>query len=248
MKKILVVDDENLMLFSLTAMFKDAEVDVMTAATGHDALQAIGRNRFDLCFLDIHLPDMNGLDIMMQLRTRSRETRIAMMTGGEVTGAMMESIRSNADLLLSKPFDLLQVKTLVDRILTNGRPSCYEEQGASTDDQDSGIQWVAVDVRKQVRRPENKHLAYLAVPSPPAIHAEVRSGQILDVSENGLGLVAACPHETGSVIRFMHGSAWCTGIVRWSARTGVHNEYRTGVWLAAAGSAPDEGQLLTTRQ
>jgi DNA-binding response OmpR family regulator len=77
MKKILAVDDENLALFSLFAMFKDAETDVMTAATGRDALQAIGRNRLDLCFLDIHFPDLNRLDSMMKLRELSPETLIA---------------------------------------------------------------------------------------------------------------------------------------------------------------------------
>ena len=82
LKKILIVDDENLMRYSLTATFKDADADVMSAATGEEALQAIGRNRFDLCFLDIHLPDMNGLDIMRYLHARCRETRIVMMTGG----------------------------------------------------------------------------------------------------------------------------------------------------------------------
>jgi CheY-like chemotaxis protein len=232
MKKILIVDDEKLMLFSLTAMFKDIDCDVMTATTGQEALQAINRNRFDLCFLDIHLPDMNGLDIMRDLRACSRGTRIIMMTGGEVTGSMLDSVRSHADLFLSKPFDLFQIKALVAPMLANGRP-IYSEQRASGD-LDSGILWVAEDARKQPRKPANKHLAYLTIPSSPAIRADVRLGRVFDISESGLGLVTECFHETGSVLKFMHDAAWRTGIVRWTMSTGVDNEYRTGVLLTAA--------------
>ena len=154
------------------------------------------------------------------------------MTGSEVAGSIRESIQSNADLFLSKPFDLFQVKTLAGEILANGRPISYARQGASGD-LDSGILWAAADVRKQLRRPADQQLAYLTIPSSSDIHADVRLGRIFDISESGLGLVTECFHETGSVLKFLHDAAWRTGIVRWTMSNGVDNEYRTGVWLTA---------------
>ncbi len=64
MKKILIVDDEFLINYSLSATFQAKDTEVTTAADGATALKAISENHFDLCFLDIHLPDISGLEIM----------------------------------------------------------------------------------------------------------------------------------------------------------------------------------------
>lgn len=147
MKKILVVDDEYLIRHSLAATFKDGQAAVMTASDGDAALKAINENSFDLCFLDIRLPDSNGLDIMKTLRRRSPCTQIVIMTASVITEEMMKSIQENARLLISKPFDLDHLKALVNRTLTTGNPLCRDEH-AAPEDPGSFVQWIADDMRQ----------------------------------------------------------------------------------------------------
>lgn len=118
MKKLLIVDDEALILQALLKAFRnDGELDVITASNGESALKAISNNRFDLCLLDVHLPDMDGLEIMKHVRKVSPETRIVIITGCDVTDIMMRSIRENAHGLMSKPFELVKIRLLVNRLL-----------------------------------------------------------------------------------------------------------------------------------
>jgi len=74
MFKILVVDDENLIRYSLSATFRDPAFAVRTAASGREALDAIREEIFDVCILDLHLPDMSGIDILQVLRAAAAES------------------------------------------------------------------------------------------------------------------------------------------------------------------------------
>ncbi len=129
-KKILIVDDESLILYSLSMMLRGDGREVKTASNGRDALQEISNHRYDICFLDIHLPDMNGLDIMKIVKEVSPATNVIIMTGGEITHTMMKSIRENARLFMAKPFEMGQVTAIVDQLLAQGEPLNREESKA----------------------------------------------------------------------------------------------------------------------
>jgi DNA-binding response OmpR family regulator len=123
MKKILIVDDEFLIRYSLSHALINGDREISTASNGRDALKELGEHCYDLCLLDLHLPDMNGLDIMKELRKASPGTRIIIITGSVITEAMMHSIQENADLLIPKPFDLDEVKASADQLLTEAGPA-----------------------------------------------------------------------------------------------------------------------------
>lgn len=130
MKKILIVDDEFLILYSLSMTLRRDDREVKTVANGKDALKELGNRRYDLCFLDVRLPDMNGLDIMRTVKKISPTTKIIIMTASEITSAMMESIQESAQLLMSKPFDLFRVTAYVDQLLAPGEP--FARDGCKT--------------------------------------------------------------------------------------------------------------------
>ncbi|HEY6011096.1 MAG TPA: response regulator [Nitrospirota bacterium] len=123
MKKILIVDDETLILYSLSKTLFDQDREIVTASTGKDALREIHDRAYDLCLLDLHLPDMSGLDIMKTLREVSPNTKIMIITGSMITESMMQSIQENAHLLITKPFDLDEVMTFADQLLTQTGPA-----------------------------------------------------------------------------------------------------------------------------
>ena len=116
MARILLVDDENLILYSLSAALRHDGSQVTTAANGKDALNEIQRSLFDICFLDIHLPDANGFDLMKIVREVSPATRIILMTATDLDDAQMNYLRHNDGHFLPKPFDLEEVRSIVKRI------------------------------------------------------------------------------------------------------------------------------------
>jgi DNA-binding NtrC family response regulator len=128
MKKILIVDDEALILYSLSMMLDNNDREVTTVASGRAALKEINNHHYDLCLLDVHLPDMNGLDIMKIIKVVSPTTRIIIMTASEIAYTKMQLIRENAHYFMPKPFDLFQVNACVDNLLSQGTPCFSVEQ------------------------------------------------------------------------------------------------------------------------
>jgi DNA-binding response OmpR family regulator len=135
MKNILIVDDEFLIRYSLSQTLIGDDREVITASNGREALLEVQGRCIDLCLLDLHLPDMNGLDIMRKLRDISPATKIIIITGSVITDAMMKSIQENAHLLLTKPFDIDEVKAFVDRLLVHTGPGCAVETTALLDNE-----------------------------------------------------------------------------------------------------------------
>lgn len=135
MKKILIVDDEFLILYALSKTLVGDDREIITASNGKDALREIGDRCYDLCLLDLHLPDMNGLDIMKKLREVSPATKIIIITGSVITDVMMKSIQENAHLLLPKPFDVDQVKAFANQMLSLPGPTALAGSTALVDNE-----------------------------------------------------------------------------------------------------------------
>jgi CheY-like chemotaxis protein len=116
MARILVVDDENLIVYSLSVALRNDGSQVTAVTNGKDALSEIQRSLFDICFLDIHLPDANGFDLMKIVREISPATRIILMTAIDLDDAQMNDLRHHNGHYLPKPFDLEEVRSIVKGI------------------------------------------------------------------------------------------------------------------------------------
>ena len=117
MKRVLIVDDERLMLYGLSRYLSNDHTEIKTSETGKDALKEITSGFYDLCILDIHLPDTSGLDVMKEIRKISPETKVVIMTAHEITDDMKQEIKNNAYQFLSKPFDISQIKAVSETAL-----------------------------------------------------------------------------------------------------------------------------------
>jgi DNA-binding NtrC family response regulator len=119
MTNILLVDDEYLILYSLSKTLKHGDTDVTTATNGKDALREIGRAFYDICFLDVQLPDSNGLELMKIFRELSPATSIIIMTAGLLSDEQQRSLRSQGCHFVPKPFDIDKVQALVSEITSH---------------------------------------------------------------------------------------------------------------------------------
>lgn len=117
MKRILIVDDESLLLQGLGKALRNDATEVITVETGEAALKEVASSEFQLCFLDVFLPGMNGTEVLKKIASLSPKTKVIMMTAGSINNAMKETIEKIAYMFITKPFDLLQVKMLAKRII-----------------------------------------------------------------------------------------------------------------------------------
>jgi CheY-like chemotaxis protein len=229
MKKILIVDDEYLIRYSLSATFTSTNAEVITAADGKAALKAINENRIDLCILDIHLPDMDGLEIMKILGQTSPWTKITIMTGSEISETMMRVIQENAVLLIAKPFDLDRLRAFVEQILTTGRIGYSDESRALRDDVDSFVRWFADGARKHKRIPITRKINFFAPPYRDKKPTDVLTADILDISEGGMCIRTDCRLDPGHILKLYNAQIQCEGVVRWSTRSDAAEAHHAGI-------------------
>jgi DNA-binding NtrC family response regulator len=116
MKRILVVDDELLLLQGFDKALQTGVTEVTTVKTGEEALSEIASSHFHLCFLDVFLPGMDGTEVLKKITAMSPKTKVIVMTAGIINDSMTETIEKNAHMFITKPFDLLQVKMLAKSI------------------------------------------------------------------------------------------------------------------------------------
>ena len=112
--RILVVDSEPLILWGISRFFKTRAV-VKTVASVEEALDEIGVQHYDLCFLEVILADVKSLDAMKLINERSPNTKMAIMSwifGDEV---MKGQIVDLAYAFIEKPFELSHIMEVAER-------------------------------------------------------------------------------------------------------------------------------------
>jgi DNA-binding NtrC family response regulator len=118
-RRLLIVDDEPLILEVLTEHFKSS-YDVETALNGADALGAILRSRPDVVMLDINMPRMNGVEVLKDIKQIDESIAVIMVTANEQVAMAAEALRNGAFGYVPKPFDFRyldhMVATILDRL------------------------------------------------------------------------------------------------------------------------------------
>ena len=116
--KILVVDDNEDFRELLTESLQDEGYHVDSAKDAHEAIKKVHANPFTIIFLDIILPNMNGVATHKAIKKISPECIVIMMTGYSVKALVDEAVQDGAYTCMYKPFGLDDVLKLIDEILT----------------------------------------------------------------------------------------------------------------------------------
>ncbi len=103
MMRVAVIDDESTAREMIRRILGRADYRVDSFATGGAFLDAMERHPFDIVFLDLQLPDMNGLDILTHIKNLHRETEVIIVTGHGSIGNAVEATKKGAFHYLSKP-------------------------------------------------------------------------------------------------------------------------------------------------
>ena len=115
---ILVVDDHPIMREVICQILEDAGHDVRSAGEGREAIRTLSAARFDLLVTDIVMPEMDGIELIGEVRRRYPEMRIIAMSGGSERFPMKDGLaiaqRIGAGATLNKPFGADQLLNAVD--------------------------------------------------------------------------------------------------------------------------------------
>ena len=115
--KVLIVDDEALVRWSLRERLIAEDYDVLEAGLASEALERLSTTEIDLVLLDFKLPDGDGLTILKRVKELSQETQVIMMTAFSTVENAVEAMKLGAYHYVNKPFNLDEVVMLVEKAL-----------------------------------------------------------------------------------------------------------------------------------
>lgn len=118
--RALVVDDSAAVRTQIVEALRKAGVDSVTAASGEEALAKLKAERFELVFLDIVMPGIDGLEACRQIRsgTGGADVTIIMLTGQSAPSTRVQGALSGCDAFLTKPIDLKGFYAAIDKAVS----------------------------------------------------------------------------------------------------------------------------------
>ena len=119
--RILIADDEDSLRWVLEKGLKQAAYDVTGVSDGDSAVRAFEAEPFDLAFLDVRMPGMDGLTALKRLREIRPAAQVIVMTAHGTMDTAIQAMQKGAYDYLTKPFDLDEVMLLTERALAAAR-------------------------------------------------------------------------------------------------------------------------------
>lgn len=214
-KKILVVDDDELILYGLAKALQSEGVIVTTAGAASEAILKLSACSYDLCLLDVHLPDFSGMMLMKMVKDICPNMKIIIMTASYIDDRSLgenikEAISNEACHFITKPFDLHELKGIVVQAL-------HADDGFHTGFRFNGDSLFERKARQKNRRPFSEEIPYSM-----SVIENGEGGRLqllaraIDVSEHGVGFLTDYPLRPSQVVSFEHDDLRRTGLVAWS--------------------------------
>ena len=121
--KILIVDDNYLMRTLLRGILRSEDYPTVSEArNGIVALDSIAKDKPDIVFLDVIMPEMDGIETLQNIKERYPDIAVIMITGNPSKENVEESIQSGASGFIVKPFNSAKVLNTLDRAWQSRKP------------------------------------------------------------------------------------------------------------------------------
>lgn len=231
---ILVVDDESTITDALQLLLSDNGYDVIVASTAKEAETLLARRWFDLVFLDLCLPDGDGIDLLKHIKHTAPEVEVVLMTAHGSLEITIEAIKRGAFYYVEKPFAFEQVLLLAERALQFKQIKAESRQKSTRaqDRDDFGI------VGNNMKLRQVRTIIRTAAPSDASVLIEGESG-------TGKEMIATALHHQSERSERPFMRINCAAIpstlieselfgYRKGSFTGAHND-RRGLLEATAG-------------
>ena len=127
MKKILVVDDEKLIVKGIKFSLMQDDMEVDCAYDGEEALEMAKKTEYDVVLLDVMLPKMDGFEVCQLIREFSNMPIIMLTAKGDDMDKIL-GLEYGADDYITKPFNILEVKARIKAIMRRSSRKVVEEE------------------------------------------------------------------------------------------------------------------------
>ncbi len=117
--KILVVDDDAIVIRSCTRILESEGYEVSTVPGADEALEILKMNAFDLLLVDMKMPKRDGLFLMKEIRKDFPDVPVIVMSGYSTQETVAAALRSGATQFISKPFRPDELLKIVHQVLPN---------------------------------------------------------------------------------------------------------------------------------
>jgi len=115
--RILVVDDEDIVLESCQAVFELEGFEALLVPSADKALGAMKNNDFDLLLVDVKMPKKDGMYLMQEVKKQRPDIPIIVMSGYYTTETIQEAIRMGAATFIAKPFEPDELVKIVRQVI-----------------------------------------------------------------------------------------------------------------------------------
>ncbi len=113
MKKIIIVEDDKALNNGICMALKSSELSFVSCETMKEAKEKLGQNVCDLMILDVNLPDGNGMDLLKEVKKKSRMP-VILLTANDMETDIVVGLESGADDYVTKPFSLAVLRARVN--------------------------------------------------------------------------------------------------------------------------------------
>lgn len=117
--RILIVDDDPMVLDSLSRLIGAQDFEAATAASGQQALAAVGRIQFDVILLDLNMPGMGGVEVLAELSGRGVATPVIVVSGDDAIDNAVRALRHGAADFIRKPYKPEELLKRIGNTLSN---------------------------------------------------------------------------------------------------------------------------------
>ncbi len=113
MHKILVIDDDTSICECLSMYLSEEGYDTETANSGRQGLGTFLRNRADLVILDVRLPDIDGFEVLKEIRSASKDVPVIMISAFHDPASVTKALKGGAFAYIPKPVNIVAMEQAI---------------------------------------------------------------------------------------------------------------------------------------
>jgi DNA-binding NtrC family response regulator len=193
-REILLMEDETSLAKGLKMILEKDGYHVDTAFTGQGAMEAMRRKGFDLMVADLRLPDMDGMDVIREVREKRPETKVIVITGYPTVSSAVDAMKLGVSDYLPKPFWDDEFKAAVEKAL-KGRDEVFLKREPDIAPQERGPEREG-GFQQLPRAPGQKGYQVLLMEDESSLARGLKmvltkDGYGVDLAETGLGALGS---------------------------------------------------------
>jgi DNA-binding NtrC family response regulator len=114
----LIIDDEKNIRLTLSKCLSFIDVEAEEAINGEEGLEKIKSNTYDIIFLDLKMPGMNGIEVLKKIKEEKPDTSVVIITAHGTVDSAVEAMKLGAADFMQKPFTPQEIREIVEEILS----------------------------------------------------------------------------------------------------------------------------------